>query len=326
MALAGSFLRRGIGGSPDASPSRFRGDELKNKLSKYLQPMDFTSSVEKGIGYIDLSGALPDPSRNKEKLFLRNFSAADLYEIMKRVKLIDHLQMRGLTDIRVEIDIDDAYIHYLKLYHQDINPDSILFDLRLSESRFVPDSRFFDDDSTTAYDMIVIEWLSAQNPFHTFSESRPQLPGQKQPGLGILNYCFEMMYIVAREVIKDGFLDIPDHVHGAVMYSKKFKFFDPAHEGALRAMMRDLHRYSLADISWGIITRTIIEEYKCEPQPYEPSEQVFPVSDRMRRYFNSKKYLSVYNKYYKRKRFRFEHEEMVKRRQKILESKSIVEI
>jgi hypothetical protein len=299
---------------------------LKNKASKFLQPMDFTSSIEKEFGAIDFSSAIPDLSRKREKLFLRNFTADDLYAIMKRVKLIDHLEAKGFDSLKVGIDVDDSYVHYLKLYYKNVDPNSILLDLRLSESRFVPDKKFFEDQTQHVFDMIVIEWLSAQNPLHKFNGDKPQLPGQRKPGLGILNYCFEMMYVVAREIIKDGFLDIPDHMHGAIMYSKKFKFFDPTHEGILRAIMRDLSDYSLVDISWGIITKTIIEEYKNVPQEYAPSEQVFYVSDRMRDYFHSKKYLSVFNKYYKRKHYHFKYEEMLKLREAIIKAKKIEEL
>ena len=299
---------------------------MKNKVSKFLQPMDFTTSIEKEFGTIDFSSAIPDPSRKREKLFLRNFTADDLYAVMKRVKLIDHLEAMGFESLKVEIDVDDSFVHYLKLYYKSVDPDLILLDLRLSESRFVPDKKFFEDQSQHVYDMIVIEWLSAQNPLHKFNGNKPQLPGQKKPGLGILNFCFEMMYIVAREIIKDGFLDIPDHMHGAIMYSKKFKFFNPTHEGILRAIMRDLSGYSLADISWGILTKTIIEEYKNLPQEYAPSEQVFYVSDRMRDYFHSKKYLSVYNKYYKRKHYHFDYEEMLRRREAIIKARKIEDL
>jgi len=299
---------------------------LKNKFSKYLQPMDFSTTIEKEMGSIDFGLVLPDTSRKREKLFLRSFTAADMYKLMKDVKLIDHLESKGFSDMKVEVDVDESYVHYLKLYYKDIDPDNLLLDLRLSESRFVPEKQFFEDEMIHTYDMIVIEWLSAQNPMHKFNADKPQLPGQKSPGLGILNFCFEMMYIVAREVIKDGFLDIPDHMHGAIMYSKKFKFFNPVHEGILRAIMRDLGGYSLADISWGIITQTIIEEYKNQPQAYAPSEQVFYVSERMREYFHSKKYTSVYNKYYRRKHYRFEYDEMVKRREVLLKKKNIVDL
>jgi hypothetical protein len=299
---------------------------VKNKLSKYLQPMDFSTALDKEMGLLDFSTAMHSPSRKNQKLFLRNFTPEGLYEIMKKVGLIGHLASRGFDDVKVDINVDESYVHYLKLYYRKIDPDSLLLDLRLSESRFVPDKGFFEDESYQAYDMIVIEWLSAQNPLHGFDNEKPQLPGQRRPGLGVLNFCFEMMYVVAREIIKDGFLDIPDHMHGALMYSKKFKFFNPVHEGILRAIMRDLAKYSLADISWGIITQTIIDEYKNQPQDYAPSEQVFYVSDRMRNYFHSKKYMATYNRYFRRKHYRFDYEEMVTRRDVILQSKSIVEL
>jgi hypothetical protein len=174
--------------------------------------------------------------------------------------------------------------------------------------------------------MIVIEWLSAQDPIHVFSVDKPQLPGQKMPGLGILRYCFEIMRIMAKEINKDGFLDVPDHMHWAIMYAKNFKFFDPAHEGVLRALMRDLKDYSLSDISWGIITLSIIEAYNNQPQTYDPSEQIFYLSDRLRSYFHSNEYKKIFNKYYKRKHFRFEYEEMLHKKKKILESNIIGEL
>lgn len=290
---------------------------MKNKLSKFLQPMDFSSAIEKEIGAIDF-GEITASSRRKSKLFLRNFDERDLEEIMRRVGLLSHLAAIGLGDVRITIDMDDAYIHYLKVYHRDIDPDFLLLDLRLSESRFVPDAKFFDDGEFHTYDMIVIEWLSAQNPYAQFDPRRGQLPGQKKPGLGVLKYCFEMMYIVAREIIKDGFLDIPDHVHGAIMYAKKFKFFDPMREGMLRALMRDCARYSLVDISWGIATGTIIDISSNQPLVYTPSEQIFYVSEKLRAYFHSKNYLSSYNRHFRKNRFRFDYEEMNKRRAEII--------
>jgi len=174
--------------------------------------------------------------------------------------------------------------------------------------------------------MIVIEWLSAKNPINAFNSEKPQLPGQTNPGLGVLKYCFEMLYIMAKEVFKDGFLDIPDHMHGAIMYSKKFKFFDPAHEGVIRAMGRDLRRYSLSDISWGAITETIIDLTNNKPAIYDPGEQIHYVSRRMKKYFYSKKYKSVLLKYYEKKKYYFDYDEMRKRREIILQSKKIEDL
>ena len=174
--------------------------------------------------------------------------------------------------------------------------------------------------------MILVEWLSAQNPRGVFDEKRPQLPGQSKPGLGVLKYCFQLLPVVSGEVFKDGFLDIPTHMHGAMMYSKAFKFFDPVQEAILRAVMRDLKNYSLADVSWGVITETIIDLDKNRPAIYDPGEQIHYVSKRMKKYFESPKYIKTFNKYYYRKKYRFDYEAMVRKREEILRTKKIEDL
>ena len=293
-----------------------------------MEPMGMSDLVKHGLDIGDIESDLGRLQQHEtEKKFLRTFTSDDMRGIINKVGLFEHLEKKGLDDVTVSIDVDESFVNYLKLYWKDNKPQNLLLDLRLSESKFMPDKKFFDNpDKVQPYDMIVIEWLSAQNPINRFSDDKPQLPGQVKPGLGILRYCFDMMYVVAKEIIKDGFMDIPDHFHGAVMYSKKFKFFDPAHEGVLRALIRDLKNYSLYDISWGVITGTVIEEYKKEPQPYDPSEQVFYVSQRMRDYFHSSLYRNTYNKYYRRKKFHLEYDTMVKLREDILKNKDIEDI
>lgn len=281
-----------------------------------------------GGDFSDGLGQFKNP--NESKLFLRRFEPEDLLAIMKKVGLIAHLEGLGFEKLFVTTDVDDTLVNYMKLYTERESPDYLLFDLRVSESKFLPNKQFFDDpDEIVTYDMIVIEWLSAQNPFMNFPKDgakRPQLPGQKKPGLGVLNYCFKMMYLVAREVIKDGFLDVPDHMHGAIMYSRRFKFFNPAHEAILQAIKRDLKKYSLADISWGMLTGTIIDEEKGTPQVYDPSEQIFYVSNRMRDYFHSKKYRETFKHYFKKKRYRFDYDLMLRKREEILRKKPIIDL
>lgn len=301
----------------------------KNKTGKSLFELDagdMSRSLGKDFGSLNIGGDIGSGSANN--LYLRRFSEDELYEIMKKVGLVPHLAKKGFDDLLITVFTDDSQVNYLKVYDREKSPDHLLIDLRVSESKFIPDARFFEKESdVTTYDMIVIEWLSAQNPYaEDFSDDRPQLPGQTKPGLGVLKYCFDMMYETAREVTKDGFLDVPDHMHGAIMYEKKFRFFNPVHDAILKAILRDLKKYSLVDISWGMITGTVIENYKKEPQVYDPSEQVFAVSKRMQSYFKSSKYKSTYNKYYKRKSYRLDYDEMVKRRNEMLKNKSIMDL
>ncbi len=289
----------------------------------------FDGSFNVEMGDLDLSNtleSLPGLSGSK-KLFLGRFNSENLYSMMEKIGLVQHLKSIGFDSLLVDIDVDENRISYMKLYWEERIPAKQLIDIRLSESSFIPDKKYFDNNTKiTPYNMIIIEWLSAKNPQKKFDDNKPQLPGQTNPGLGVLKYCFEMLYQMAKEVFKDGFLDIPDHMHGALMYSKKFKFFDPAHEGIIRAVARDLRKYSLSDISWGVITETIIDLTTNKPAIYDPGEQIHYVSDRMKKYFESKKYRTVFMKYYEKKKYFFDYEEMVKRRTKILETKKIEDL
>lgn len=300
---------------------------MKKNFLKNFEPIKLGDVKNSDLSGFDLSDSLGRMSGVNKNLFLKRFTADDLMKIMDKVGLIAHLKKKGFSDIIPTINVDESLVNYFKIYIKNETPDSLIFDLRLSETKFIPKKIFLENEfDLVTYDMIVIEWLSAQNPFSKFNDGRPQLPGQERPGLGILKYCFDMMYFVAKEIVKDGFLDVPDHAHGAIMYSKKFKFFDPRHEGVLRAILRDLKKYSLSDISWGMITETVYDEYKNKPHKYDPSEQIFYISERMRQYFHSKKFMKEYKKYFKIKKFRFDYDEMVKRRADILSKKSIVDL
>ncbi len=302
----------------------------KGSFFKYFEPINILDAVEshgadkhnidEGLGYLAFSP-------RKEKLFLNRFSHNEILDIGRTVGLVEHLEKTGFKDIFVEIDRDETLIHYLKFYHEEIAPGNLLIDLRLSESRFIPrDDLFLGGKGNATLDMIVIEWLSAENPQNVFDPLKPQLPGQKKPGLGCLNYLMEMMYIVGREVIKDGFMDIPEHMHGAIMYARKFKFFNPAQEAILRAIIRDLEGHSLLDISWGMITGTIIDDTTGKPQVYDPAEQIYPLSRRIKKYYRSKAYEKRFKEVYRKKKYHFDFENMKAMRQEILKSKKAVDL
>ncbi len=273
------------------------------------------------FGTEDLNSVLCNfSSPDKCWLFLSRFSPDALLKIMEKVGLTGFLVKKGFgeKDLLLKINIDESMVNYLRLYYKKEDPDNLMIDLRMSEVKFVP-KPWGKKKDTVVYDMIVTEWLATQDPLkNEFDEKKPRLPGQSRPGLGVLKYCFEMMYKVAREVFKDGFMDVPDHMHGAIMYSKKYMFYDPVHEAILKAILRDLGDYPLGDISWGMITGTIVEKNSGEPQEFSPSEQIFPVSDRMKEYFQSREYRDRFDSVYKKKKYIFDYDRMIKKREEML--------
>jgi hypothetical protein len=246
---------------------------------------------------------------SKRGLFLNAYDERGLFRLLEKVGLINYLNSLGFRVLKLKIEIDDADIHTLRVYNNSFDPMNLLLDLRLSEAVFVPDYGY--SGNKISYNMIMIEWLSSQNANSGFRAGKPQLPGQKYPGLGILDYCFKMMKLVARDINRDGFLDMPDHFHGAMMYAKKFKFFDPVAEGSLRAILRDLKNYSMNDISWGVITGSICNRSNGSRFDYRPAEQIYYVSERLRGYFHAKFYKKLFSKTYKENRYVFDYESML---------------
>ena len=306
--------------------------KTKKTLLKYFRPIDKQSiipisfddetEIENSLGNLSYHTASGDNAK-----FLDRLSSEDFQVLMDKVGLTEHLQKMGFTDIIIAIRKDEVLIHHFQVYNRNTDPDNMLINLRVSESRFVPERHFFEDEeSQIVLDMVIIEWLSAQNPFNNYDNHKPQLPGQNRPGLGSLKYMMEIMYLVGANLHIDGFMDVPNHLHGAVMYSRKFKFFNPAHEAILQAMLRDLKDYSMADLSWGMLTRTIVETTSGEPQNYDPSEQIFPVSQYMKNYFNSKKYQKKFEYIYKKKSYHFDYEKMLILREKILQKNKLEDL
>ncbi len=301
----------------------------KRVTSKYFRPINRDKIPSGTVSSSELESSLGNLAMGKknEGLFLNRYNTDDIMAMIKEVGLVKHLDSLGFNHIYIKIFKDEALINHLQIYDEQKNTDHLLIDLRLSESAFLPEKRFFEKSKDhIPLDMIVIEWLSAQNPLHCFDPDRPQLPGQSKPGLGSLRYMMKIMYLVGQDLQKDGFMDIPDHFHGAVMYTHKFLFFNPAHEAVLQAMLRDLKKYSLADLSWGVITGTILNKKTGRPQVYAPSEQIFPLSDFMQRYFRTRKYRGKFREIYRNRSYYFDYREMLRRKEAILKMKKPEEV
>lgn len=304
--------------------------KLPGKVLKYFKPaapvsfheplLSSDDDLEESFGHFALQ-------KKDNALLLNRIKAESIIALMQKVGLTERLQALGFGNLQVEIRRDEAQSNHLKIYFDEAVREKLLINLRLSRSRFRPDRRFFENvGGPPLLDMVMIEWLSAEDPRKDFSAERPQLPGQRKPGLGCLRYLIELLHIIGRLLMIDGFLDLPNHFHGAVIYSRKFKFFDPCQEAALKAILRDLQRYTLEELSWGMITGSIIDRQTGRPYIYVPSEQLFPVSRYLNRYFNSRRYRKAFANAYRSGSYHLDYEAMLERKEKALQEKNIEEL
>jgi hypothetical protein len=290
-------------------------DRCKGIFGSIFRESDFKSDVSLSLGDISFDG-----HKYADK-FLNRYSLDNMKTILGKTGLYKHLDKLGFSKTETEIYCDDEHIHYLKVYDAKKDQSHVIIDLRLSEGRFVP------NDSTTSYDMFFIEWLQSQNPRTAdFAAERPQLPGQKRPGLGCLKYLTAMMRLVSNELTRDGFLDVPDHFHLAVIYSRNFQFFNPVEEGKMLSVLRDLDTSCLSDIAWGVITKSIIDKKTGDVFKYTPSEEIFPLSDRVKEYFTSAAYSKKVKETLKSTKFMLDVIKMQSEKKRILSKTNPAEL
>ncbi len=282
----------------------YLADSINNLIAREMQSGDFTCDLPSHKGDAEC--------RN---LFLNIYDEAMIRRKFEEIGFAAHLKNKGFTKLQIEIDRGINSVSSLRLYNGPISPDNLLLDARFSETIFTPFREFCelagDKKDPCKFQMIVIEWLEALDPKAYFTAEKPQLPGQKKPGLGALFYIKKFLGVVGKDVSRDGFLKIADHIHAALMYSDIFMFVNPARQGYLNALRRDMEKYSLSDIAWGFVTETSCDSETGAPEKYIPSEQVLPLSDRLMEHFTSRKYADGAREVYESKGFKFDIERML---------------
>ena len=165
--------------------------------------------------------------------------------------------------------------------------------VRLREGVFAPKEQFLPGVELGPLSMILVDWLMLQNPKREFDPTRPQLPKQRHPGLGLLADLIPMVIEVVEESGRGGVLDVPEHYHGALFYSPWFRFFNPTMEGKFRAIRRDLAGQPLHLISRAIERDCLFNESAGDYEPWKPGEQILPICRELKDYFQRPGYLEV---------------------------------
>ncbi len=219
-------------------------------------------------------------------LFMGYYSHAGLMEVIERYGIVSTLKKLGFSNLRLQIDTNDPFRHVLRLYWEHENPERLLIELILHEGVVSPKHTRVEEQ----YDIVFIEWFCLQNPSAEFQPSKPRLPGQQKPGLGIAPEMVELLVIMAERLKKDGVVNIPRYYHTAHIAHAGFFFIDPRSEGVMRALERDLRGHSLAEASWAVELGLVSRLGETHPFVWTGEEQVYPISEKMKKHFESLDY------------------------------------
>ena len=95
-------------------------------------------------------------------------------------------------------------------------------------------------------DALYLHWLTLRDPRARFGPQRPQRPGQEVPGLGVSAEVVEVIGHIASGLRLPAVVHRPSWFHIAYALRRLFRFADPARQGRLEAMLRDLAALSPA--------------------------------------------------------------------------------
>lgn len=97
-----------------------------------------------------------------------------------------------------------------------------------------------------------VKWLRMQNPLAKPADGRPLLPGQAFPGLGLGREMMALLQMICVRLDLDGVFELPERLHNAALYFRRFRFLDPDYQGVLTAILRDTRERTLLELAWGV--------------------------------------------------------------------------
>ncbi len=228
--------------------------------------------------------------RNPENRLFGRFGPDDVAARLEQAGILQGLRDRGFSDPALVLECGDPADQRVKLFAGATTPDRLLLEARLQLGLFRPSGVIGPLPPDSALRMLIINWLVLSDPDRGFTLDRPRLPGQERPGLGLLSPCLLLLRDLARELLLDGVLDVPDHYHTALFYSRRMHFLSPEAEGVFFAIARDLHGVPLALASEAIHEGCLVDPGTGAAVPWRPSEQAMAVRGALRAWFHSREY------------------------------------
>lgn len=238
----------------------------------------------------DLTGENPE-----NRLFGR-YGPGELRDRLGASGLLEGLSARGYPDPVLRLSCADPADQRICLYAGEESRDRLLLEARLQLAPFHPRRPIGPFTEESSFRMLVIHWLVLSSPDGTFTVDRPRLPGQERPGLGLLHPTIALLKTFSRELSVDGVLDVPDHFHTALFYSRAFRYLDPEAEGRFLAIARDLSGVPLALASDAIREGCLVDRATGELVPWPAAEQVMASRGPLYRFLRSASYREARNR------------------------------
>lgn len=190
--------------------------------------------------------------RESENRIFGRYTRDQIEELMAWSGIFAAIEDKGYARHRVELQ-------YLSDQDQRIfvkQGSEILVHIRLKLSQF----RFRLHAGAPQYKLLYIDWLLTRHPRSRRVRADRLFPGQEVPGLGIFPHLADFITNVALGLGAKGAFNVPEYFHDALLFHRRFKFYDPAREACFRGLMRDLHRHGAREISRAFAESRVLDQ------------------------------------------------------------------
>ncbi len=256
--LAQELLPHELSGDPRDAPGSEGGDDW-------------------GLTADDILPATGGPGRPRRLLGFYSLQGLEL--ALERAGVLDRVRALGFAEPTLELALDPA------------NGDTVrLFGDRRKTELLIESRVLIDRWTAPGLSLLRLEWMLLQNPRARFTLQRPRLPGQRHPGLGMLQDMMALLVLACERLQLDGLLFVPAHFHTASRGRKHLRFLNPADKAFVRKLEEALAGLGLAEASAAVEEGRVVEAKTGAPLPWPVMPMVFPVTDRLRERVDGEKY------------------------------------
>lgn len=228
-------------------------------------------------------------SANRDSdLFLSRYRYAELKDMLVQSGILDHMRKQGLQDLIVRMDVRTYNDHRLYIYWQEEIAEKLALHLRVRLEQF--SERKEDICGAEGCHFLVVDWLRLQNPGRKFRKDFEPFPGQFYPGLGMMSELSVFFNLLANDLNLSGIYQIPEFFHDAMLFARKYRFFDPDSEGKFRALRRDLRYLGLRRISQFIVEKKILHKESGKSAEWDMGKQLEAIKEPFLTYLKSSHY------------------------------------
>ena len=241
-------------------------------------------------------------------LFLGKYPLREVNAVLRKKNFAREAQRRGLWPLEMDLDSSEfPPLQRLQIFYRKKSPENLIVDLKVREGLFKAKDCSVLAGPLPSMKCLFLEWLTLQNPLHSFAGERIPLPGQNMPGLGLGRKVLMLFAYVARFNRNDAVLAFPAYFHNAWLFLQKFHFLNPEKEAEVYAIRKTFSSVSFKDLAWIVHLNCLVREDGTVFE-WHAEEQLFPINRDIRRYFDSPAYKKRFKDALQNQKFRINYE------------------